>query len=89
MDTNEIKDLLRKHYDHATPGQGNYYEGEWYTPKADYSLSDLLSEMDCYYCDQTQMVADLHKKVEDLEGQIDALQFGIEEQEETERELEE
>lgn len=66
MDTNELKSLVAKHYDHAAHGTGQFLHGDWFTPKHQDSLGDLL---DSLTHNHEREVLDLQKQVESAEDE--------------------
>lgn len=45
MDTTETKQLIARHFDYSPHGTGQFFHGEWFTPKHKDSLAYLLEEV--------------------------------------------
>lgn len=75
MDSHELKQVVAKHFDYAQPGTGQFFHGDWFTPKHKDSLSDLLDE----FCSGWQHEADagIVKELEDAKKEIEELEDKI------------
>lgn len=79
MDTNDTKQIIARHFDFAQPGTGQFFYGDWFTPKHKDSLHDLLDEITSEW--QSDADEDLEKELEEAKKEIEKLEGKISEAE--------
>ena len=85
MDTN-LKPIIARHFDYSTREKGGqYFGGEFFSPKHESSLEDLISDLEVEFSDPDEIdsleaalaakdeeIAELEKEITELEGEIKA-----------------
>lgn len=85
MNPTDIKTILARHYDYAPHGEGQFFHGDWFTPKHKDSLDGLLEELMAPLQEAEVKIAQMEEqseesaiRVENLEKEIESLNEKIE-----------